>query len=129
MVGATMVYIDTRTRKTLTSGAKVSPMPTQPNYTGTANPIVTLSSGQYGAESYEILVVMTGNYNNTAQAMTDKTADVVVAKPASTNQTTGRGQIVHLTAAAGTYAGSARTVTYSIGTTHYQSGANLQGKI
>jgi len=129
LVGATMDFIDTSTGKALASGVKVSPVPNQPNYTGTANTIVTLSSGQYGAESYEILVVMTGNYNNTAQAMTDKTADVVVAKPASTNQTTGGGQIVHLTAAAGTYAGSASNVTYSIGMTYNKSGANLQGKI
>jgi hypothetical protein len=127
-----MDFIDTSTGKALATGVKVSQVPNSAANTGTANAIVTLSSGQYGADSYLILVVMTGNYNNTAQATDDKTADVVVAKPAATNQTTGVGTITQLTTAAGTYKGSGLVgdpVTFSVGLTYNKSGANLQGKI
>jgi hypothetical protein len=37
---------------------------------------------------------MTGNYDNTDQAMADKTAGVVVMKPAAANTTTGGGTYV-----------------------------------
>ena len=61
--------------------------------TGTASTTVTLSTGQYGSEAYQILVRMTGNYTNEAQAVSGKTAVVVVTKPATTNELTGGGTI------------------------------------
>lgn len=46
--------------------------------TGTANKVVTLSTGQYGSESYVIRVELTGNYTNSTQSIVEKTATVVV---------------------------------------------------
>jgi len=78
---------------------------------------------------HQILVVMTGNYDNTAQPTTDKTASVVVAKPATTNQTTVGGMFKHLTTAAGTYAENSSDGTFTVGMTYNKSGSNLQGQI
>jgi hypothetical protein len=124
----TVDFVDLATGKVLAANVTVMPVPGQPNV-GTANVITTLSTGQYGAESYLIQVVATGNYTNGAQPDEDKTAVVVAAKPATTNQTTGGGTLDPL-APAGTYAGDpARDVTFSIGITYNKTGTNLQGKI
>ena len=126
-VGARVDFIDATTGSTLAKGIVVSPVPGSP-YTGTANTIVTLSTGQYGSLLYLIKVVATGNYDNSSQPLIDKTATVVVSKPATTNQTTGGGTIEHLGTAAGTYSGVG-IVGYSVGITYNKSGSNLQGNI
>jgi len=98
--------------------------------TGTANKVVTLSSGQYGSQEYVFLVKLTGNYNNTAQAGTDKTASVVVSKPAATSEIISGGTIANLAGKAGTYAVTAiGTITYSVGLKYNNAGTNPQGKI
>ena len=105
----------------------MSPVDGQLN-TGTANTIVTLSTGQYGAEDYLIRVETSDNYNNDAQSEDDKTAVVVCMKPAETNQTIGGGYFEPV-APAGTYSGDAsEEVTFSVGLQYNKSGTNLQGK-
>src|SRR5262249_33398974 len=131
----TMTFTDISTGKVLASNVKVSPVPNSPANTGTANTIVTLSTGQYGATTYIIMVTMTGgNYDNSAQTIENKTAGVTVVQPAATNQTTGGGTIAHLAAtqtggAAGTYVGNSMDVSFSIGLSYNKSGSNLQGQI
>lgn len=102
-----------------------------PDNTGTANTVVTLSSGQYRAESYEIMVKLTANYTNATQAVTEKTATLTVCKPAGTNEITGAGTISEsplLVHVAGTY-GSTSDVTYTVGLKYNKSGTNPQGKM
>jgi hypothetical protein len=133
LVGAKMTFIDITNGlpgKVLAADVPVAAVQNQPNATGTANKIVTLSTGQYGAESYLIRVVMTGNYDNTDQPTDDKTATVVVAKPAATNETSGGGEYVGLGTSAGLYKGAVgEDGTFSIGMKYNKGGANLQGKI
>ena len=134
LAGAKVDFIDCATGKVLAGGVKVSQVAGSPDNTGTANAIVTLSTGQYGAESYVILVKLTGNYDNTAQAISDKTATLVVSKPATTNEICGGGTIANLTSDAGTYSvdglgAGEEAVTYSIGMKYNKGGTNPQGKI
>jgi len=129
LTGAKVDFIDANTGKVLAANVTVSPVPNSPNYTGTANAIVTLSTGQYGAESYLILVRMTGNYDNGDQAVDDKTATVTVAKPAGSNETTGGGSIAALATAAGRYAGNGDDVSFTVGLKYNKSVTNLQGKV
>ena len=95
--------------------------------------MVTLSTGQFGAESYIILVELTGNYNNSAQDIADKTANVLVSKPAAINETIGVGTISRSgKAVAGTFGVTAHAsigVTYTVGLKYAKSGANLQGRV
>jgi len=128
LVGAKMDFVDAGTGRVLAAGVPVAAVANATIPTGTANAVVTLGSGQYGAESYLIMVVMTGNYTNAAQAADDKTATLTVAKPASTNQTIGAGTIAALATAAGTYKGNGDDVTFTVGLSYNKSGSNLQGK-
>ena len=129
LAGATVDFIDSLTGSTMAKGIKVSPVPGSPG-TGTANTIVTLSTGQYGSSFYLIRVVLTGNYTNELQADSDKTATVVVMKPAATNETTGGGTFSTLPAAAGAYRGvTGSTNTFDVGMLYNKSRTNLQGKI
>jgi hypothetical protein len=128
LAGATVDFIDQSTNKVLAAGVKVTPVAGSPG-TGTANTIVTLSTGQYGAESYLILVKASFNYDNAYQPTADKTATVVVCKPAAANETTGGGTIAKL-AAAGTYGvNTSGDATFSLGMKYNKSGTNPQGKI
>jgi len=132
LVGATAEFKDITTGKVLASGVKVTPVPNSPDNTATANTTVTLSSGQYGAEAYDILVTLTGNYTNATQAIDNKTATVVVMKPAGANEATGEGHLAisSLIAAAGTYRPeAAESVTFTVGMKYNKGGTNPQGKI
>jgi plastocyanin len=133
LAGATVSFIDISnpsSPKVLASGIPVSPVPGYPE-SGTANTIVTLSSGQYGSDTYVIQVVLGGNYTNDGQAPEDKTATVVVSKPAATNEVTGGGVISPTgRAVAGKYGiTSLGHVTYSVGLKYNKGGTNPQGKI
>jgi subtilisin family serine protease len=128
LVNAKMNFKDLNTGKYLATGVVVAPVANSPG-TGTANTVVTLSSGQYGAESYMILVEMTGDYTNADQSAHDKTAVIAVAKPSTSNTTIGIGSMVSLPAAAGTYQGNGGDIGYTIGMKYNKSGANLQGRI
>ena len=88
----TVSFIDANTGKVLAANVPVQPVAGQPNV-GTANTNITLSTGQFGAESYLIRVVATGNYTNDDQDDADKTATVVAMKPTTTNSTIGGGTI------------------------------------
>src|SRR5262249_8250469 len=81
-----------------------------------------------GSQAYLIQVVMSSgcNYTNNGQADADKSASVVVSKPAATSQVIGGGTIASLSSAAGTYAGTGST-TDSIGLQYNKSGTNIQG--
>ncbi|HEX3123614.1 MAG TPA: kelch repeat-containing protein [Rhodanobacteraceae bacterium] len=132
--GAKVDFIDCSTipcGKTLASGVPVSPVQNEPNFTGTANTIVTLSTGQYGAQSYQILVRLTGNYDNSKQPVPDKTASVVVMQPAANLQTTGGGLFAAQGTRAGTYAGTAgpEEPSFSVGLTYTNKLTNLKGQI
>ncbi|MFZ5854973.1 MAG: S8 family serine peptidase [Chloroflexota bacterium] len=125
---ATVSFIDVTSGKVLAANVPVSPVAGYPNV-GTANTIVTLSTGQYGAESYLIRVEATDNYTNDAQPTDDKTATVVAMKPTTTNTVIGGGTI-DPSAPAGTYSGDlAEDVTFSVGMQYNKSGTNPQGKI
>jgi hypothetical protein len=131
LVGATVDFIDIGQSppKVLASGIKVTPVANSSSGTGTANTIVTLSSGQYGAESYLILVKVTGNYDNTDQDDADKTATVVVSKLVDKSQIIGGGTYAPLSTAAGTYSGDAtEDVTYCTGLSYTKTGTNPKGK-
>jgi hypothetical protein len=127
LAGATVDFIDLLTNTTLAKGVKVSPVAGSPANTGTANTIVTLSTGQFGSQTYEILVKLTANYDNTAQPQAAKTAAIAVMKPALTNQTIGAGTVA-AAATAGRFASSSPAL-FQIGLAYNKSGANLQGQI
>jgi len=128
LVGAKVNFKDLGSGRYLATNVAVAPVANAPA-SGTANTVVTLSSGQYGAESYLILVEMTGGYTNALQPAGDKTASISVAKTAAKFQTIGIGSLAALPTAAGTYLGNGDDVSYTIGMAYNKSGANLQGKI
>ncbi|MEK6273401.1 MAG: MBG domain-containing protein, partial [Actinomycetota bacterium] len=125
---ATVNFIDVTTGKVLAANVPVQPVAGQTNV-GTANTNITLSTGQFGAESYLIRVVATGNYTNDDQDDADKTATVVAMKPTTINSTIGGGSINPLVPR-GTYAGDLdEDATFSIGMQYTSKGTNLKGKI
>ncbi len=127
IIGAKADFIDEISGKTLASGVNVSPV--AGTGTGTVNTIVTLSTGQFGAEYYHILVKLSVGYTNEDQDPADKTAGIFVTKPAATNESTGAGTF-KAQQAAGTYAGSADGISgFSVGMAYNKSFTNLQGKI
>jgi hypothetical protein len=132
LVGAKIDFIDTSTGQIMAGGITVTPVFGSPANTGTADAIVTLSTGQFGAQLYVILVRMTGNYTNKYQDMDDKTATVVVAKPAATNETTGVGMFRQISTAAGIYVGNGDPndlASFSVGMTYTSKGTNVKGQI
>ncbi len=129
LVGATVDFIDLNSGAVLASKVPVSPVSGSPA-TGTANKIVTLSTGNYGAQAYVILVKLTPNYTNADQPLPDKTAEVVVSKPAAANQISGGGTIQTNAFKAGTYGvNSTGSVTFTAGINYNKSMTNLQGQI
>ena len=118
-------FIDANTGKVLAANVPVQPVAGQTNV-GTANTNITLSTGKFGAESYLIRVVATGNYTNDDQDDADKTATVLAKKP-TTNSTIGGGTIDPLVPR-GTYAGDLdEDATFKMQYT--RKGTNLKGKI
>ena len=99
---AKVKFIDANTGKVLAAKVPVQPVAGETNV-GTANTNVTLRTGKYGAESYLIRVVATGDYTNDDQDDADKTITVLAKKP-TTNSTVGSGAIDPLVPR-GTYAG------------------------
>jgi hypothetical protein len=127
--GATMTFKDATSGAILASNVPVSPVAGAPG-TGTANKIVTLSTGNYGASAYEILVVMTGGYDNSGQALPDKSATVVVTKPAAANEITGGGSLLANANKAGTYGLTQNgAATLEAGINYNKQLTNLQGQI
>jgi hypothetical protein len=110
--------------------------------TGTANAVVTLSTGKYGEQDdlVEVRVVGT-NYKNTqqtdpsdpgyTQAAYDAAHPVVtVTQPATTNTIQASGEIAVLATSAGTFGtGITGRVHYSAALQYNKGGTNPQGQI
>ena len=122
---AKVKFIDANTGKVLAAKVPVQPVAGQTNV-GTANTNVTLRTGKYGAESYLIRVVATGDYTNDDQDDADKTVAVLAKKP-TTNSTVGGGTIDPLVPR-GTYAGDLdEDATFKMQS--IRKGTDLKGKI
>src|SRR5205085_1883251 len=116
----TVTSTDLLSGKVLGSGVKVTPVSNTNTSTGTANTVVTLSTGQYGAMDYLIEVSLTGNFINKQQLpATPSCSDctgiaglppynaahpmVVVMIPSTINSMQGGGTLDKLPASAGKY--------------------------
>lgn len=120
---STVTFKDLLSDKVLASGVKVSPVSNSEPGLGTANTVVTLSSGQYATQPYLIQVILNGSYTNgqqtSAPANSDAYkaahADVVVMIPAT--QYSMQGALAPLpkhASSAGRY-GDTTGVSYSVG--------------
>jgi hypothetical protein len=136
IAASTVTFTDLLSGKVLASGVKVSLVDnTQPGL-GTANTIVTLSTGQYGAQCYLIEVTLGGSYKNTQQTTADSTSDaykaahpiVTVAVPGTKNTLQAVGSASKLGTAAGSY-GLGTLVNFTAGINYTNKGTNTQGKI
>jgi hypothetical protein len=139
---ATVTFTDLLSNKVLASGVKVAPVQNGDGTTGTANTIVTLSTGQYGAQEYLIEVKLTGNYKNTQQLDHDHggTAQlgsteynaahpqVTAMIPATANSTQGGVTLPKLATAAGKY-GDATVASYTMGLKYNKGGSSPQGQV
>jgi hypothetical protein len=133
---ATVDFYDLTSGKLLASGVKVSPVSNTDTRTGTATTTVTLSTGQYGAQSYLIEVRLGGQYRNTQQTgAAPGTAPYEAAHPMVTAMipptaysTQGAAPISKLATAAGTYA-DAGSVRYSLGMKYNSKGTSPQGQM
>jgi len=127
--GATVSFYDVSsgTPKLLAGNVKVAPVAGNSS-TGTASTTVTLSTGQYGASSYFIQTVVSGNYTNDGQPDSDRTVAVSVVQPVGVNTIKGAGTLSRLSSAVGTYAPSG-DASFSVGVAFNKSLKNLQGQI
>jgi uncharacterized repeat protein (TIGR01451 family) len=64
LTNATVTFKDLLSNKVLATGVKVAPVSNTDTATGTANTVVTLSTGQYGAQEYLVEVTLNGFYQN-----------------------------------------------------------------
>lgn len=136
VANATVTFKDLLSGKILAKDVKVSLVSNTDTSIGTANTIVTLSTGQYGAQSYLIEVSLGSSYKNDQQTgATPGTApyeaahpSVTVMIPATKNSLQGTGTPAKLTTAAGVY-GDAMSMSYTAGMVYNNKGTNPQGKI
>jgi hypothetical protein len=141
VANSTVTFKDLETGNVLASGVKVNPVSPTNTGTGTANTIVTLSTGKYGAQQYLIEVILTGDYTNSDQlgtngptcaSSTSQTscayATVTVMIPPTTNSIQGAAGIPNSSSAAGTYAGVGGA-SYTVGMSYNKGGTNPQGQI
>jgi hypothetical protein len=137
IANATVTFKDLLTNKVLASGVKVTLVSNTDTKLGTANTIVTLSSSQYGAQSYLIEVSLGGSYKNTQQTTAPSTdaayqaahPTVTVMIPSTTNSTLGAGAVNKTGAAPAGTLGDASSGTYSLGMSYNNKGTNPQGQI
>ncbi|WP_200962637.1 MBG domain-containing protein, partial [Terrabacter sp. Soil810] len=138
-IGAgTVDFYDLTSNKMLASGVKVSPVSNTDTRTGTATTTLTLSTGQYGAQSYLIEVRLGGQYTNKQQlpplalpasAPYEAAHPVVTAMiPPTAYSTQGSAAISKQPTAAGTYA-DAGSVRYSLGMKYNSKGTSPQGQM
>ncbi|HYZ92007.1 MAG TPA: MBG domain-containing protein, partial [Actinomycetota bacterium] len=147
IANAKVTFKDLLANKVLASGVKVSPVAGSSSPTGTANTVVTLSTGNYGSQSYLIEVKLdtaagsaykncqqldaASNPCGTATAGSDPWnaahPTVLVAIPPTSNTLQAGGPISPL-APAGKYA-NASPVNYSAGMQYTSKGTNPQGQI
>jgi hypothetical protein len=127
-----------RTPTLLAGNVPVSPVNGSTSITGTANTIVTLSTGKYGEQDYLIEVRVTGNYTNTQQTSAPANTSpymaahptVTVMQPATSNTIKASGEIAVLPTSAGTFGtGIIGNVHYSVALQYNKGGTNPQGQI
>src|SRR5665647_1344404 len=139
IANATVTFTDTTAGaggKVLASGEKVSPVSNSDTHTGTANTVVALSSGQYGAQEYLIEVTVGGSYRNTQQTTAPPNtdpwkathADVTVMVPHTAYSMQGTGNLTKLATAAGQY-GDASSAHYTVGMKYNSKGTSPQGQV
>jgi hypothetical protein len=136
VMDATVTFTDLLSGKILASGVKVTSVANSTSGTGTANTIVTLSTGQYGAQQYLIEVKLGGSYKNEQQTQAAPGTSayeaahpvVVVMIPQTVNSMQGSADVARLGTAAGTY-GDAVDVDYTVGMKYTSKGTNPQGQI
>jgi hypothetical protein len=132
---ATVTFKDLLSGKVLASGVKVSQVSNTDTSIGTANTVVTLSSGKYGAQQYLIEVTLGGSYKNDQQtgaavgteAYEAAHALVTVMIPATKNTMQGAASLSSLPTAAGIF-GKANA-SYVMGMTWTNKGTNPQGQV
>lgn len=132
--GSTVTFTDILSRKVLAANVPLSA--TANAETATANTIVTLSTGQYGLQSYLIEVRLDGNVINSQQLDADPGTDAYEAAhpivtamiPQTINTMQGAGSLAPLPTAAGTYH-DATSVAYGAGIKWTSKGTNPQGQI
>ncbi|MFM7931110.1 MAG: hypothetical protein ACKO9Q_25660, partial [Pirellula sp.] len=128
LVGASVTFIDTLTNRILAANIPVSVVAGAPS-TGTANTFVTLSTGTYGAQLYNVKVVVTGNYDN-ADQLSDSSAMISVTKPAGTETISATGIFEKSSGVAGVYGVQVTGDTsFAVDLKYNKSGKNLQGKV
>jgi hypothetical protein len=147
---ATVTFTDLLSGKVLASNVPVSPVSGSTIPTGTANTIVTLSSGQYGAQDYLIQVSVGGMFQNCQQtgpygsscsgspAVSTSSSQYAAAHPTVTveippTKNTVQAALPSLNTAspyapAGKY-GTATTVSYAVGMQYNNKGTSPQGQI
>jgi hypothetical protein len=151
---AAVTFTDLLTGTVLASNVPVSVVQGSTVPTGTANTIVTLSSGKYGEQEYEIQVSLVGSaFQNCQQtggpytaggntycpsgpaintvsqtAYAAAHANVAVMVPPTQYSMQGGASVPILSTAAGKY-GDATSVSYGIGMQYNNKGTNPQGQI
>jgi hypothetical protein len=138
VANATVTFKDLLTNTVLASNVKVSPVSNSSTGTGTANTVVTLSTGQYGAQEYLLEVTLGGSYRNDQQLPPVAAPlsppyeaahpQVTVMIPPTPYSTQGTSVLSKLSSAAGTY-GDSSAVSYAVGLKYNNSGTNPQGQI
>jgi hypothetical protein len=137
---ATATFKDLLTGKILATNVPVSSVPGASRSTGTANTIVTLSTGQYGACQYLIEVTLGGSYTNYQQLPPNAAAGtapynaahpvVTIMQPATANSIIGAGAISYLPESAGLFkSDEVADVNFTVRLKYNKSGVNAQGQI
>jgi hypothetical protein len=138
VAAATVTFKNLLTGKILAANVPVALVQNTDTSIGTANVIVTLSTGQYGADSYLIEVSLGSSYTNTQQTGASPGSDpyeaahalVTVMQPSVTNTMKGAGTIPYLSSSAGLFRSDTMSdATYMFGLKYNKGGTNPQGKI
>jgi hypothetical protein len=136
VLNATVTFTDLLSGKVLASNVPVSPVSNTNTATGTANTVLTLSTGQYGAQQYLIEVKLGSSYKNDQQTGAPPDSDaykaahpvVTVMIPSTVNSIQAAGTLDKLATAAGKY-GDAALATYTVGMKYNKGGTNPQGQV
>ena len=142
---STVTFTDVLSGKVLASGVKVTPVSNTDTSTGTANTVVTLSTGQYGAQQYLIQVQLNGSYINAQQLTREAhplgTAEVgsdpynaahptvTVMIPQTVNSMQGAARIDRTNATPAGLYGDAKSANYTIGMKYNKGGTNPQEQV
>ena len=136
---STVTFTDVLSGKVLASGVKVTPVSNTDTSTGTANTVVTLSTGQYGAQQYLIQVRLNGSYTNEQQLppKAEPGSDpynaanptVTVMIPQTTNSMQGAATLSKANVTPGGLYGDATSVSYTVGMKYNKGGTNPQGQV